>query len=429
MRSLYFRRDVLSWALYDFANSAFATTVLAVVFNVYFVKVICKDGVRVFGRPLEGEAFWGAILSASMFVVFILSPILGAAADRAGSKKKFVLGFCALGCVFSSLLALCAEGDAWKAALFFLLANTGFSAGNALYNALIGEVSTPQTLGRVSGFGWAMGYLGGGLLLAINLAIVQKPQWFGIPETGHWPVRISLLSVGLWWAVFSLPFFLFVQEKKRGAAGENALLAGWSEVLQTFRELKSHRETLKFMAAFLVYNDGIETVIVMASIFGAKELGMSQSDLIVCFLMIQAVAFIGSLLFGALADRVGNKRAIQATLVIYLAVCAWGVVLRTTREFWMLGAVVGLVLGGSQSASRALLAALVPREKSGQFFGFFALTGKLAVVIGPFFFGLVAQLASLRAAVGSLAVFFAAGLGILYFVRDPHHERTAVNAA
>ncbi len=418
-RSL-FSRSVVAWAFYDFANSAFATTILSVIFNVYFVKVICGGGVPFGGQTLSGEAFWGLTLSASMLLVFALSPFLGALADHTRSKKKFLFFFCSLGCLATAALFPSTEGDFWRAAFFFLLANVGFSAGNAFYNALLKDVSSTETVGKISGFGWALGYVGGGLLLAVNLAMVQKPEWFGIADQNHMAVRLAIFSVAIWWAVFAVPIFVWVREKERpGEKSSNYIALAWREVFQTLREIRKHKEVTKYLCSYLIYNDGIETVIVMASIFGAKELGFSQGDLILCFLMIQAVAFLGALAFGWAADHVGHKPSIATTLIIYIGVCLWGSLIRTRGEFWILGAVVGLILGGSQAASRSFLSIMVPEEKSAQFFGFFALTGKLSMAVGPAVFGLVSQIYSLRAAVASLSIFFALGLVILYFIRTP----------
>lgn len=370
-----------------------------------------------------------------MFIVFALSPILGAVADRTRSKKKFLFLFCALGCAGTAALFPFTEGDIWPAAFFFLIANVGFAAGNAFYNALLQDISTPADVGKVSGFGWALGYLGGGLLLAVNLAMVQRPDIFGIADANHLPVRLSVLSVAGWWALFSIPLFFWVKEVPRLAAeashslgaleksvSRGFILLAWKDVLQTFREIRKYKEVTKYLISYLIYNDGIETVIVMASIFGAKELGLPQGDLILCFLMIQAVAFVGALAFGWAADHLGHKPSIAATLVTFIGVCLWGSQIQTRMEFWILGAVVGVILGGSQAASRSLLSMMVPQEKSAQFFGFFALTGKLSMAIGPFTFGLMSQIFSLRTAVAGLSVFFALGLGILYFIRTPEVE-------
>ena len=419
--SLYFSRTVLAWALYDFANSAFATTTLSVIFNVYYVSVICAPGVPFLGRRITGEAMWGTAASVSMLITFLITPILGAVADFS-SKKNFLIFFWCLGWIFSALLYFCAEGDWLSASVFFILANTGFTSGNTFYNAFLNEISEPATVGRISGFGWAMGYVGGGLLLAANLLMIQHPAWFHLPETNHIPVRASIASVGIWWCVFTIPFLLWVHEKK--APGKSAarwfdIAQGCRNVIRTFHEIRRYKEIFKFLIAFLIYNDGIETVILMASIFGVKELGFSQADMIQCFLMIQAVAFFGALAFGSLADRISHKRSISLTLWIYIAVCVWAAVMKTKTEFWILGAIVGIILGGSQSASRSFMVLINPPEKNTEFFGFFALTGKLSTVFGPLLFGTMAQLYSLRAAIGSLILFFALGLLILYFVQEP----------
>ncbi len=413
-------RAVLSWALYDFANSAFATTILSVVFNVYFVTVICAGGVPMFGHLLTGETLWGLAASVSMLVTFLITPVLGAIADHS-SKKKFLTGFWCLGWIFSGLLYFCAEGDWLMASLFFILANTGFTSGNTFYNAFLNDISDASTVGRISGFGWAVGYLGGGLLLAINLMMIQHPAWFHLSAENHVPVRAAFASVGAWWFVFAIPLFLWVKEKPAASAITQKFnfIEGCRSVFKTFHEIRKYREVFIFLIAFLVYNDGIETVILTASIFGVKELGFSQADMIRCFLMIQAVAFFGALLFGSLADKVGHKRSISATLWIYIGVCIWAYFMKTRAEFWILGAVVGLILGGSQAASRSLLVLLNPPEKNTEFFGFFALTGKLSTVFGPLFFALMSQLFSIRAAVGGLSMFFVLGLIILYFVREP----------
>lgn len=404
------RRDVLAWALYDFANSAFATTILSVIFNVYFVLEICRGGVSIFGRTVPGESLWGYVLGVSMLGVFFLAPLLGAVSDAARSKKKFLFIFWLLGCVFSGLLFLCGPGDWVLASFFFILANIGFVCGNSFYNSFLTDISTPENSGRVSGFGWALGYLGGGLLLGLNLLMLKR----------HIPVGWTFLSVGIWWAAFGVPIFIFLKEPDgQPVQAGCAFRKGFQDLISTFRKVRENREIFKFLAAYLIYNDGIETIIVMASIFGARELGFSQTELIGCFLMIQAVAFFGALFFGYFADRFSHKKAIAWTLWVYIGVCLWAFGMQTKGQFWALGAVVGIVLGGSQAASRSLLSLLTPPEHSAQVFGFFALTGKLSTVIGPIVFGVMSQVFSLRAAVLSLSAFFAAGLVILYFVEEP----------
>ncbi|MBI4396534.1 MAG: MFS transporter [Elusimicrobia bacterium] len=412
------------WAMYDFANSAFATTTLAVIFNVYFVqKVVPAEGWRIFGVAVPGAALWGYTVSLSMFITFFLSPLLGAAADFSGRKKAFLSVFWVLGFVSAGSLFFVRPGDVGRAMFFFILANVGFAGGNVFYNAFLTDLSRPGLMGRISGLGWALGYIGGGLCLAFNLLLIKLPGAFGIPNEGFLPVRACLLSVGVWWFVFSLPFFRWVPESPaRGAADSRLsfklLFAGWSRLKHTLQHIRDYSNLVKFMAAYLVYNDGIETIILMASIVGAQLLGMKQDELILCFLMIQGVAFAGALLFGWLADRIRHKPVIFITLVIYAAVLFWAYAMDSIREFWALGVVVGLVLGGSQAASRSLMALLTPPEKSAEFFSFYSLVGKLTALFGPLLFGFTSQVWGLRGGVLSLMVFFVVGGALLAFVQE-----------
>ncbi|OGR82878.1 MAG: hypothetical protein A2636_01840 [Elusimicrobia bacterium RIFCSPHIGHO2_01_FULL_64_10] len=416
--------QVVSWAFYDFANSAFATVILAVVFNVYFVGTVCAGGVRLFGRVLPGESVWGLCVSASTLAVFLISPVLGAAADVSGSKKSFLGFFCALGVLFTGLLFFSGPGGVLRSALCFIAANIGFAAGNTFYNALLNDVSGREDYGRVSGFGWALGYIGGGLALLLCLWFMSDPEAWGMAGDGTLPARSSFLAAAVWWGLFSLPVFLGVKESRARDSGFSlgSVREGFRRALATASRVREHREVFKFLLAYVFYNDGIETVIIMAAVFGSRVLGFAQKDLVLCFLLIQGVAFFGSLIFGRLADAAGHKRAISLSLWVFLAVCLWGAAIRTQAEFWVLGGLVGLVLGGSQAASRSFLALLAPAEKSAEFFGFFALTGKLSSVLGPLVFAVLAQTVSLRAAVAGLGGFFALGLAILYFVREPFAE-------
>lgn len=425
MTSKWLTREVTGWAFYDFANSAFATTVLAVVFNVYFVQVVVgPNGAAFFNKSVPGESLWGYTVALSTFFTFLLAPLVGAICDQYKLKKVFLGILCSLGALATALLFLATPGRYLYASSFFILANVGFTTGNSLYNAFLPELSDSKTVGRVSGFGWALGYIGGGLCLALNLAMIKAPGLFGIPDKEHIPVRAAISICGIWWLTFSLPLFLWVKErriKKIEPTGfTHALRSGLSRLKETITSLKNQTQLLKFMISYLIYNDGIETVIVMASIFAAKELGMVQGSLVLCFLMIQSVAFLGALGFGWLADKIGHKRSIFITLVIYIAVLiAAGIYVKTQTGFWILGAIIGLILGGSQAASRSMLTLMIPAEKAGEYFGFFALAGKLATVFGPFVFALTAQIWNLRIAILSLIAFFVAGGIMLYGVKEP----------
>ncbi|HRY28832.1 MAG TPA: MFS transporter [Elusimicrobiota bacterium] len=415
------KKSVWAWAMYDFANSAFATTVLAVVFNVYFVqRVVPAEGVRLLGATVPGTSLWGYTVSLSMLIIFVCSPVLGALADHAGRKKSFLALFWLAGCAASAGLFFVRPGDVRPAILLFLVANIGFAGGNVFYNAFLSEIAEPGRMGRVSGFGWAVGYLGGGLCLALNLWMIQSPQTFGLSSEDYLPVRATLLSVGVWWFVFGLPL-MFVLRERPGRATEHPaglLRPAVLRLRETFQNLRRYKNLLTFLAAYLLYNDGIETIILMASVFGAQALGMAQNELILCFLMIQAVAFAGALFFGWLADRLSHKKSILCTLAVYGGVLLWAAAMRARWEFWILGAVVGVVLGGSQAASRSWMALLTPPEKSAEFFAFYGVVGKLTAVLGPLVFGVVSQVWGLRPGVLSLLVFFLAGGALLTRVRE-----------
>jgi UMF1 family MFS transporter len=415
-------RRVWGWAMYDFANSAFATTILAVVFNVYFARrVVPPEGVLLFGRAVTGTALWGYVVSASMAVVLLLTPVLGAAADRAGRRKFFLGLFWAAGCAGSAGLFFAGPGRVWEASILFMLANVGFAGGLAFYNAMLSSLADEESLGRVSGFGWAVGYAGGGLCLLLNLFMIRSPAAFGIPASDDLPVRACFLTVGIWWFLFSLPLFLWVPEAPPDGPPERGSLfrLGWRRLAETGKDLGRYRNLLSFLAAYLVYNDGIETVILMASLVGAQLLGMGQDELVLCFLMIQGVALAGSLAFGWLSDRAGHRAALLAALAAFGAAVLWAALcMDTVREFWMLGVVVGLVLGGSQAASRALMALLTPRAKSAEFFSFFGAVGKLTAVVGPLVFGAAAQAWGVRVGMLALLPFFAAGGLLLLRVRE-----------
>jgi MFS transporter, UMF1 family len=414
-------RAVWGWALYDFANSAFATTVLSVVFNVYFARrIVPPEGVSVLGAQVPGASLWSYAVSASMLITFLMAPVLGTLADHSGRKKLFLTRFWLMGCAAAAGLFFMGPGDVWPAAALFIVANVGFAGANIFYNAFLPFLAPPARLGRLSGFGWAVGYAGGGLCLALNLAMIRAPQTFGLSPEGDLPVRATLLCVAVWWFVFGLPLQFWLREAPPAGAQEPGR---WTAVAArrlaaTWREVRLHRNLWKFLAAYLVYNDGIETIIVVSALFGAQALGMEQGELILCFLMIQGVALAGALLAGRLADRFRHKPVIFATLAAYTGVILWAYRMEAKSEFWVLGVVVGLVLGGSQAASRSLMALLTPAAKSAEFFSFFGLVGKLTAVLGPLVFGLAAQFWGLRNGVLSLLVFFAGGAALLCFVSE-----------
>jgi UMF1 family MFS transporter len=421
------KREIFGWAMYDFANSAFATTILAVIFNHYFATVVAggEKGVELFGFRLHGASFFTFSVSISMVISAILAPFLGAVADASASKKRFLIIFCFIAVIFTGLLYFVREGNYWRGAIFFIIANIGFAGGNVYYNAFLPEISNDRNIGRISGLGWALGYIGGGALLAINLMMLQYPGVLGFRE-GSFTVQDCFLSVSLWWFVFSSPTFLLLKERAQKiplAPGKSYFQEGYLRLRHTLGRIRTFRELTKFLAAYLVYNEGIETVIVMASIFGAQVIGMKTGEIILFFLMVQGIAFLGALVFGFLADGIGNKRTIMLSLVIWSLIVVWafqlGIFWDPKTEYWILGILTGIVLGGSQAASRSLQGIFTPDANSAEFFGFFAVSGKFASVFGPLIYGiLIVITGSVQSGILSVLLFFVVGGILLWTVNE-----------
>ena len=421
------KREIFGWAMYDFANSAFATTILAVIFNQYFATVVAggERGVEFFGFRLHGASFFTFSVALSMAVSAVLAPFLGAVADASASKKKFLMGFCYTAVLFTGLLYFVHAGNHWKGAIFFIVANIGFAGGNVFYNAFLPEISTDQNIGRISGLGWALGYIGGGALLAINLIMLKYPDRIGFPS-GAFTVQDCFVSVAIWWLIFSLPTVFFLREraeKTLPSIGKSYFSEGYQRLQHTFRRIKTFRQLTKFLVAYVIYNDGIETVIVMASIFGAEVLGMQTGEIILFFLMIQGIAFFGSLIFGFLADAIGNKKTVMISLAIWSLIVIWafklGIFWDPKTEYWILGGLAGVVMGGSQAASRSLQGTFTPDANSAEFFGFFAVSGKFASVFGPLIYGiLIAITGSVQSGILSVLIFFVIGMAILWTVDE-----------
>jgi len=414
------RRAVFGWVMYDFANSPFPTTILATVLPVYFVHLVPAEGLvfdlGLFRWQTSAPALWGYTVSFSMLVTAVLAPVLGAAADYSAARKRFLCFFWGMGWLFSCLLFLAGPGRWHLAMAFFVPANIGFAGSLVFYNAFLPQVAAPQRRDWISGLGFAAGYVSGGLLLAVNLAMIQKHSWFGIATQGM-GTRLSFITVGLWWAVFAVPTLLYLKEAAAtGArpATSEYVRQGFGRLRETFRHLRNHRELFKFLAAYLIYNDGIQTVISMASIFAAAELGLDMGTIILVFLMIQFVAVPGSLVFSRLAQRFGAKRTITFLLVMWVLALGYAFRIHTEGEFWVLGAVVGFILGPSQALSRSLFSRFVPPDRNAEFFGFFSVSQKFAAILGPFIYGLIHDLTgSARYSILFFVVFFAAGLVLL----------------
>ena len=407
-------RKILGWALYDWANSAFATTVLAGFFPILF-KEYWNAGVD----AATSTARLGDASSLASLIVAILAPLLGAIADRAGRRKAGLLAFTCLGVVMTGALGMVEKGHWQLASLCFVLAQIGFAGGLGFYDSLLVGVAQRKDYDRISGLGYALGYLGGGLLFAANVAMVLMPVTFGF-EDGASAARFSFFTVALWWAVFSLPLFLWVPEERPGQALSvlGATRAGLLELKSTLGHIRQARPIALFLLAYWFYIDGVDTFIRMAVDYGLS-LGFKSGDLITALLIVQFVGFPAALGFGWLGHRWGPKPGIYLALVIYAGVTIWATQMETVHQFYLMAVFIALVQGGIQALSRSYYARLIPEEKAGEFFGFYNMLGKFAAVIGPWMMGMVTlATGDVRIGLLSILLLFGIGGGLLYFVRE-----------
>jgi UMF1 family MFS transporter len=400
-----YRRIVNAWCMYDWANSAFATTIMAALLPPYFSNVAAA------GLPAtRATSIWAYSVSAAMLLVAVMGPILGAIADYTGSKKRFMRAFLVVAVIFTGLLFFIREGDWLGAVVFYVLASIGNGGANVFYDSLLPHVARPEDIDQVSTRGYALGYLGGGLLLLVNIIWFMMPEMFGFADAGA-AVRASFLSVAVWWVIFSVPIFRHVPEPPatRGAERANPVRAGFARLRTTLGEVRRYRQLWKFLIAFWLYEDGIGTIIKMATIYGA-EIGIGTADLAGALLLTQVVGVPMTFVFGSLAKRLGTKRSILLSLGVYTLISIAGYFMTQAWHFWVLAGMVGTVQGGSQALSRSLFGAMTPKARSGEFFGFFDISSKFAGIAGPLLFGLTAAIAGTsRWSIVSLVVFFVVG--------------------
>jgi UMF1 family MFS transporter len=412
-------KKVLSWSMYDWANSAFATTVMAGFFPVFF-KQFWSVGADVSVSTFQ----LGAANSLAGIIVAVLSPALGAVADKGSAKKKFLFCFAALGIGATAALYFVDKGQ-WEAAVaLFVLSMIGFSGGNIFYDSLIVYVAKEEKMDIVSAVGYGFGYLGGGLLFAVNIFMTLSPRTFGLASTSE-AVRMSFASVAVWWALFSIPLFLFVDEPRSEGrlGGWAAVRAGCGQLLATFREIRELKVVLLFLVGYWFYIDGLNTIISMAVDFGLS-LGFESKSLLLALLITQFVGFPAAIGFGKIGERLGAKTGLFIGLAVYLGVTVYGYSMQNEKEFYILAAVIGLVQGGVQSLSRSLYARIIPQNKSAEFFGFYNMLGKFATVIGPFLMGLASVwTGNPRSSIFAISLLFVIGGGVLYFVNEAEgHE-------
>ena len=398
------RGEIFSWTLFDFANTGFYVIIISLVFPVFFKETIAGGS----------DAYWGRTISASMLITAILGPLLGSVAD-ATNRKKLLLGIFTLACVVAtSGLYFTGQGTLWMAVILLVIANVGFEGGTVFYDAFLPEISSEESYGRISGYGFAMGYLGSFIILMIVLPILSAEH---VAES---QVRLTFLIAAGFFAIFSLPMFFFVKERGTAAALQgNALAAGYRRLRETLTHLRRYDAVRRFLLAFFVYNDSILTVITFAAIFASTTLKLPTKDLIFFFMIVQGSALLGSIVFGALTNKIGARGSIVITLIIWIGVVVAAYFIETAGAFFILGAVAGIALGSSQSCSRALIALLTPEEKRTEFFGFYdGFFGKASAVVGPLIFGEVSSRLGQRPAMLVIAIFFILGIILIFRVPD-----------
>ncbi len=413
------KRAIWSWACYDWANSAFATTVMAGFFPVFF-KAYWSTGTSV----QQSTFYLGLANSIASILVAALAPILGAIADRGSMKKKFLIFFAYLGCIMTGGLWFVQAGLWPMAIIFYITATVGFSGANIFYDSLLPSVASAKKIDYASSLGFGLGYIGGGLLFLINVAMYLKPELFGIAD-GTLAIRISFLSVAIWWAVFSLPIILFVKEPAihDKISTVQAVKEGFSQLAHTFREIRHLKVVGIFLIAYWLYIDGVDTIVRMAVDYGTS-IGFPADSLIVALLLVQFVAFPATLLYNMFGQRVGIKKALLIAIVAYSIIAIFGFFMVETWHFYALAVAIGLFQGGIQALSRSYYTRLIPEEQAAEFFGFFNLLGKFAAVIGPVLMGGVTILTgSNRLGMLSIVILFIAGGLILLKVDEEEGKR------
>lgn len=415
------RRSIWSWALYDWANSAFATTVMAGFFPLFFNAYWADPS-----NPNESTFFLGVANSSGSIIVALMAPFLGAVADRGSAKKRFLVFFAFLGVTLTAGLWLVAQGQWQMAAILYVGASVGFSGGNIFYDSLLVSVAPREKLNYVSSLGFGLGYIGGGILFAMNIVMFLKPELFGIPDQAA-AVKLSFVTVAVWWALFSVPLFLYVREPKiyESVPMAKAVGLGWRQLRDTLGQIRKLKVVALFLVAYWFYIDGVDTIVRMAVDYG-MSLGFGSTTLMTALLMVQFIAFPAALIYNWIATKVGTQRAVLAAVVGYGFITLLGYFMRNETHFYALAVMVALFQGGIQALSRSLYGRIIPMQQAAQFYGFFNMLGKFAAVLGPFLMGSVTLLAgSARIGILSILILFLIGGFLLSRVDFDEGERLA----
>ncbi len=407
-------KQIYSWAMYDWANSAYATTVMAGFFPLFFKSYFSAET-----DVITSTAHLGIANSISSMIIVLLAPFLGAIADVGGYKKRFLFLFTYLGVLMSGSLALIQSGNWELAAFVYVLGNIGFMGSNIFNDSLLPGVAKEKSLDFVSGLGFSLGYLGGGLLFALNVFMVQKPEFFGLENMSE-AVKASFVTVALWWALFSLPMLFFVKEEhpEHKQKIRETVIAGYKQLINTFRKIRHLKGLLLFLVAYWLYIDGVDTIIRMAVDY-AMAIGFDPNSLILALLLVQFIGFPATLLFAKLAQKYDTKKALFVAIGTYIFITLWASMMQEEYEFYLLAAMIGMVQGGIQALSRSYYAKMIPHEQAAEFFGFFNFLGRFATIFGPLLIGFVAvSTDSSRLGIASVVIFFIAGGILLYMVDE-----------
>ena len=382
------RRTVFAWCMYDFANSAFTTLVITFIYSTYFTQVMAEN-------VIIGTRLWSQGITISAITVAFLSPILGAIADRSHRRKLFLFLMTSLAIIGTIFLYDAVPGQTTQALFWFIIANIGFEAGMVFYNAYLPEIAPSDKIGRISGYGWSLGYVGGLVVLVIALVGFVQPDepWFGFSKEAGENIRATNLLVAVWFAVFSLPAFLWIKENKTSVKNGdgNLIHSALQQIWQTLQEMKRYRQTLKFLLARIFYNDGLITIFAFGGIYAAGILGFTMPEILIFGIVLNITAGIGAFTLGFLDDKIGGKKTIQISIIGLILATILAVIATDKSTFWLAGIMIGIFSGPNQAASRSLLSRMVPYKKENEFFGFFAFSGKATAFAGPLALGILTE--------------------------------------
>lgn len=410
------KNKIWAWSLYDFANSAFTTLVVTFIYSTYFTKAIAEN-------EIIGTTLWSRAVSLTAIFVALVSPVMGAIADKSNLRKAFLI-FMTCTCVFGSIMLYSAmPGEVMKALIWFVIANIGFELGGVFYNAYLPEITSKNKIGRVSGYGWSFGYVGGLLCLIVAMVGFVNPEipWFGLSKESGENIRATNILVAVWFALFSLPMILLVKgsSKKTGERSKIQIFSGISELIHTFKEIKKYKQVVKFLISRMIYNDGLVTIFAFGGIYAAGTFGFTFQEIMIFGIVLNVTAGLGAFFFGFLDDKLGGKLTIQISLICLMAAGLMAILAHSKLVFWIAGILVGIFSGPNQAASRSLMGRFTPKSKINEFYGFFAFSGKMTAFIGPLLLGILTEtFESQRAGVSIVVILFFIGLFLLKSVDE-----------